>query len=71
MRTITITITIMNATNKFTSEYFRIRFAKHDAIIEEIIGERKTSSRRKRNYQETFEPHLNKCASTISSPVYS
>ena len=39
------------------SEYFKNRFANHDAAIKKIIEEQvipKTSSRKKRNYQEAF-----------------
>jgi hypothetical protein len=57
-----------NTDRTFNTEYFKIRFAKHDATIKKIIEERvipKTSSRKKRDYQEAFlspmrktNPHL-------------
>ena len=48
----------MNTTTRlFDVEYFRNRFANHDASIKEIIEEHvipKVSSRKKRDYQEAF-----------------
>ena len=47
----------MNAPNVFNVEYFRNRFANHDATIKELIESRvipKTSSRKKRDYVEAF-----------------
>lgn len=38
-------------------EYFKNKFAKHDAVVKEIIENRvipKTSSRKKRDYKEAF-----------------
>ncbi len=58
----------MNTSRTFNTEYFKDRFVKHDATIKQIIEERvipKTSSRKKRDYQEAFllpirktNPHL-------------
>ena len=39
------------------AEYFKNKFAKHDAIIKELIDDRvipKTSSRKKRDYESAF-----------------
>ena len=52
----------MNTTRQFNVEYFKTRFAKHDASFKEIIEEHvipKTapSSRRKRGYKEAFLPN--------------
>ena len=48
----------MNTPRTFNVEYFRNRFAKHDATIKQIIEDQvipKTpSSRKKRDYQEAF-----------------
>ena len=47
----------MNTSQTFNAEYFKDRFDKHDATIKQIIEERvipKTSSRKKRDYQEAF-----------------
>jgi hypothetical protein len=48
----------MNTPRTFNAEYFRNRFAKHDATIKQIIEDQvipKTSSfRKKRDYQEAF-----------------
>jgi hypothetical protein len=53
---ITICI-IMNTTKTFNAEYFKNKFAKHDAIIKEIMENLiipKTSSRKKRDYESAF-----------------
>lgn len=47
----------MNATKKFDVEYFKNKFVKHDAAMNEIIYDRvipKTSSRKKRDYEVAF-----------------
>ena len=47
----------MNTSQTFNAEYLKDRFDKHDATIKQIIEERvipKTSSRKKRDYQEAF-----------------
>lgn len=50
----------MNTSQTFNAEYFKNRFAKHDATIKQIIEDQvipKTpSSRKKRDYQEAFLP---------------
>jgi hypothetical protein len=48
----------MNTPRTFNAEYFKNRFAKHDATIKQIIEDQvipKTLSfRKKRDYQEAF-----------------
>ena len=49
----------MNSPKTFNVEYFRNRFARHDAIINDLIENRvipKISSRKKRDYKEAFIP---------------
>lgn len=49
----------MNSPKRFNVEYFRNRFARHDAIINDLIENRvipKISSRKKRDYKEAFMP---------------
>jgi hypothetical protein len=47
----------MNTTKTFNSEYFKNKFANHDATFKELIGDRvipKTTSRKKRDYEDAF-----------------
>ena len=47
----------MNKNNTFNAEYFKNKFAKHDAAIKEIMESMiisKTSYRKKRDYKEAF-----------------
>lgn len=47
----------MNTSRTFNVEYFKNKFAKHDAIVKEIIEDHiipKISSRKKRDYKEAF-----------------
>ena len=47
----------MNKNNPFNAEYFKNKFANHDAAIKKIIENLiipNTSSRKKRNYKEAF-----------------